>query len=81
MQIEVLLFASLGETAGKHQVKVEVPDSITVAELVERMEKEFPALAGRLAQVRVAIDQEFSQPADPVPANAEIALIPPVSGG
>ena len=81
MHIEVLLFASLGERVGSPRVKMDVPDSITVAELLSFMAKDYPALRGRLSQVRVAIDHEFTQPGDAIPPNAEIAVIPPVSGG
>jgi molybdopterin converting factor small subunit len=38
------------------------------------------ALANREA-IRVAVNQEYAQPGDPVKAGDEIALFPPVTGG
>ncbi|MFQ5654355.1 MAG: molybdopterin converting factor subunit 1 [Planctomycetota bacterium] len=81
MQVEILLFASLRERVGRAEVSLEVPESLTVGELLSPLAREIPSLEGRLGQVRVAVDREFSDPADRVPAGVEIALIPPVSGG
>ncbi len=81
MQIEVLLFASLAESAGCPSVRLEVPDPVTVAELLQAIARECPSLKNHLTSIRVAIDHEFSNPEDAIPPNAEIALIPPVSGG
>ena len=81
LQIEVLLFASLRELADASSIALELPDSATVAELRSALAARFPELGARLSQMRVAIDHEFTGDDVPIPAGAEVALIPPVSGG
>lgn len=76
----VRLFAGLAEAAGSGSVDI-AWEGGTAAELLSRLARERPALAGRVAACRVAVDHEFVGPTDPVDPAAEIALIPPVSGG
>jgi molybdopterin converting factor small subunit len=45
-----------------------------------RSEGHWAALADRQA-VRVAVNQEYARPGDPVRPGDEIALFPPVTGG
>jgi molybdopterin converting factor small subunit len=40
-----------------------------------------PELRGRLVGVRVAVNEEFADPADAIGPNDVVALIPPVAGG
>ena len=81
MKAQILLFASLRDRAGQPSIEVEIPDGTTAAELRGHIEAQVPALAGTLDQVRIAIDQEFATGEASIPIGAEIALIPPVSGG
>ncbi len=54
---------------------------MTVADLRRRLAEQVPALAGLLERSALAIDGEFATEGQPVRAEAEIALLPPVSGG
>jgi molybdopterin synthase catalytic subunit len=81
MQLDVLLFASLKDEMGQPSISVDVPDPVTVSLLLKELEERHPRLRGRLRHVRVAVDQEFRGGDDPIPGDAEVALIPPVSGG
>lgn len=69
----VLLFAHLRETHGP-AVTVELPAGATVADLRRRLP--FDA-----AGCRIAVNLAFADDADVIPAGAEVAVIPPVSGG
>jgi molybdopterin converting factor subunit 1 len=80
-RVTVLLFASLREVAGARSVELELPAGATVAELKRRLVAGYPALARWQETVRVAVDREYAGDEDVVPEKAEIALIPPVSGG
>jgi molybdopterin converting factor small subunit len=48
--------------------------------LAGRSDAHVKALADRQA-VRVAVNQEYARPSDPVKPGDEIALFPPVTGG
>lgn len=79
--LTVLLFAGLREAARSETVRVEVSEPCTAQDLLHAVEQQIPALQGRTAGCRVAIDQAFADPDEAVCADSEVALIPPVSGG
>jgi molybdopterin synthase catalytic subunit/molybdopterin converting factor small subunit len=85
-EISVLLFASLRQRVGRNEVRVTLPPetvpALTVAQLLTLVAAQFPELGPELAHVRIAIDHEFASDVHTaVPLQAEVALIPPVSGG
>jgi molybdopterin converting factor subunit 1 len=79
--VRVRLFARARDLAGKDEVMVLLPDGATIAELRRRLAAAHPKLADLLARSALAIDQEFAADEATVPAGAEVALLPPVSGG
>lgn len=81
LEFTVLLFAGLRQRAGRSSVVVELPPSATVADLLVALAERFPEIAPGLPTSRVAVDHRFADPDDTLPATAEIAVIPPVSGG
>jgi molybdopterin converting factor subunit 1 len=81
MRVRVLLFARARELAGRDAVLVEVPAGATVAQLRERLAAEVPALANFVHRCGLAVGGEYAVDGDTVPEGAEVALIPPVSGG
>jgi molybdopterin converting factor subunit 1 len=81
MTHRVHLFARAKDLAGADTVTVELPPGATVAELRRRLAEERPALAGLLARCAVAVNDEFAEDSLTLPVDAEVALLPPVSGG
>jgi molybdopterin synthase catalytic subunit/molybdopterin converting factor small subunit len=81
MTVTLRCFAGLRDDLGSDTVEVDLPAGATVADLKRLLESRWPRLAGRLARVRVAADLEFLAETASLPAGAELALIPPVSGG
>ena len=81
MNVSVRLFARAKDLAGADHVTVFLPAGSTVGELRRRLVKEEPALAGILERCALAVNNEFADDTLTVPAQAEIALLPPVSGG
>lgn len=81
MRVEILLFASLRELGGASSVAVEVEAGATIGDLLQAIREQHPNLSGALPGVRVAVGREFGDPATPLAPGAEVALIPPVSGG
>jgi molybdopterin converting factor subunit 1 len=78
--ITVLFFAVAREAAGQDSESLATWPA-TVGELRAALQARHPALARVLPRCRLAVNQEFARDADPVPDGAEVAVIPPVSGG
>ena len=81
MICRVKLFARARDLAGASEVAVELPGGATVKELRAALAREYPALAGLLERSALAVQDEFAGDSLVVPAGAEVALLPPVSGG
>ena len=81
MNVVVLLFAQARQIAAADKIEVELADDATVADLKQAIAQEYPDLAGLLSRSNIAIDQQYATDSDVIPADAEIAMIPPVSGG
>ena len=80
-EVAVRLFAALAAAIGSSEVTVWCASETTAAGLLELLAEEFPDAADRIRCCRVAVDREFAAPEEVLPAGAEVALIPPVSGG
>jgi molybdenum cofactor cytidylyltransferase len=81
MRISVKLFAVARQRAGREVVLVELPGPATVANLRSALAEQHPSLAGIVPHARFAISSEYAADQAVVPADAEVAIIPPVSGG
>jgi molybdopterin converting factor subunit 1 len=79
--MKVRLFARARDLVGADVVAVNLPDGATVADLRRGLAAEYPALADLLQHSAVAVNDEFADETMPLPARAEVALLPPVSGG
>jgi molybdopterin converting factor subunit 1 len=77
----VRLFAVAKELAGTDTVSVEVSPAATVAELRRVLAQQFPALAELLPHVMLSVNAQYASDATRIPPDAEVACIPPVSGG
>ena len=81
MIVRVRLFALARQLADADLIDVAVPEPGTVVTLRKAIEQQFPQLAGVLRHAMIAIDTEYAGDSAIIPANAEVACIPPVSGG
>ena len=82
MQIDVLLFATLRDLAGRKRVTVTLPDETpTVSVLRQALIARYPDMQANFASALAAINEEFAFPDDRVQAGDEVAFFPPVSGG
>ncbi len=81
MKTTVKLFAGARELAGQGQIELELPPAATVAQLRAALLADCPALASLLPHTLFAINTNYATDDTPVPEGAEIACIPPVSGG
>ena len=81
MRVEVRLFAVARQRAGQPTLALELPEPATVAVLKRALAQACPALAPLLPSVRIAVNSEYAAEDEPIPTGAEVAAIPPVSGG
>ena len=83
--MKLLYFAWLKTKTGVGEEEVAPPAEVTtVRELLDWIKSRGPGYAEALSDlsvIRVAINQEFARPDDPVKAGDEVALFPPVTGG
>lgn len=80
-QIKVLFFATLKEHIGQRQLVLEVPQDADVRLLKDHLGTVYPPLQPLLETCIVSINREFALDEDNIPAGAEVAFFPPVSGG
>ncbi len=82
MKLSLLYFAAVRELLGRGEETLEVAvASATVAELLVELVRRHPQLAGRLDQVRVAVNETFADTDAVLRDGDAVALIPPVAGG
>jgi len=81
MIVHVEFFALAREIAGSAESAIDLPDNATVGELKVRLCQLYPALARLLEHSALAINQELANENTSIPPHAEVALLPPVSGG
>jgi MoaE-MoaD fusion protein len=81
VEITVRLFAALREHAGTRQLTLDLQEGATVADAIGALRA--GALAGLPEQACfvTALDREYVEEDEPLSAGAELALVPPVSGG
>ena len=81
MKIRLLAFASAGDALGANEMEIEMPDGSRVGDLRQRLDSEHPKLAPLWPRLAVAVDGRVVTPDEPLSPGAEVALLPPVSGG
>ena len=81
MTIHVLLFAQARERAGRASITLELPEGSRVADALALLGRDHPGLAELWPHLAVAIDRRLAGADAPLVHGAELALLPPVSGG
>jgi molybdopterin synthase sulfur carrier subunit len=81
MTLSVHLFARARDLAGASVVMVELFPGATAGDLRRRLAADYPALAPLLEHSALAVENEFAGDDRVLSRGAEIALLPPVSGG
>ena len=81
VSITILLFASVAEAVGARRLELDSCPGDTVATVRDRLLALHPVLGKFVPTLMYAVDQEYVRENDSVRAGAELALIPPVSGG
>lgn len=77
----LLYFASLQDLMGCREESLEIPAEWSVGDLLDHLEGRRPELQRMRGRYRIAVDLEMAQESRSLAGVAEVALIPPVSGG
>jgi molybdopterin converting factor subunit 1 len=77
----VRLFARARELAGTSAVDLTLPHNARVADLRRQLADHFPTLAGLLPRCAIAVGGLYADDHHLVTPGAEVAVVPPVSGG
>jgi len=81
VNITVLFFAQARERAGCASTAIELPEGSTVADALAAIGRVHPGLEPLWPHLAVAVDGRLAGAEVALPAGAELALLPPVSGG
>jgi molybdopterin converting factor subunit 1 len=81
IRVKILFFANLRELAGIKEFSLEIAEGTQVDELKNLLCQEYPNLKHAMESILVAVNKEFAFDEDVIPADAEVAFFPPVSGG
>lgn len=79
--VRVRLFARAKEVAGAESFNVVVPTGSTIADLRQVIIQDHAELASLMNDVMFAVDNDYATDATELTADANVACIPPVSGG
>jgi MoaE-MoaD fusion protein len=81
MKVSLRLFAAARDAVGERNICVEMQDGATVSDLKERLAYDYPRLEPMMRTLVFAIDDEYVPFEEKLHDGAEVAVIPPVSGG
>lgn len=79
--IRVRLFAVAKQIAGADAVDLALPERGTVADVRQALLERYPPLTSLAKLLLFAVNGEYAADAMVISADAEVACIPPVSGG
>lgn len=77
--MRILLFAGLAEACGARILELPDPPPAAVGDLRRAAAVVHAGLRERV--FRVAVNGRYAEDTEPLPLNAEVAFLPPVSGG
>lgn len=81
MKVKVLFFAGVRERTGVGQVEIDIPSATTVGGLRAKLAQLWPSVGPLLSRSTLAVDERIAEDEVEIPADAVVAVVPPVSGG
>lgn len=81
MRVTVRLFALARQRAGRPDLTLDLAEPATVGGLKRALAERFPELAPLMDKLMIAVATEYADDDSLIPPGAEVAAIPPVSGG
>jgi len=81
MHVDVFAFAQAREAIGAARVRLALPAGSRVSDAIALLAGRHPALGAIVPHLAVAVDRELVKGERVLADGAEVALLPPVSGG
>jgi len=81
MTVSCLFFAHYQDIVGGREAQVTLGENATVQDLALSLQHAYPRLGNLLEQGRAAVDAEFAHADTSLHDGAEVAWMPPMSGG
>jgi molybdopterin converting factor subunit 1 len=81
VNVNVLLFAQARERAGRASVALALEPGASVGDALDAVVQAHPGLAALRPHLAVAVNGALARHGDALADGAELALLPPVSGG
>lgn len=81
MKVTVLFFAQARERAGRASAELSLPEGSRLTDALAVLAREHPALETLWPHLAVAVSGRLARPETLLTDGAELALLPPVSGG
>ena len=78
--VKLLFFATIRERMGAKLLEMDIPDTLTIQGLKEKLSEEYPKVKESMKSVLITINREYAFDEAVIPVNAEIGMFPPVSG-
>ncbi|MFQ5578987.1 MAG: MoaD/ThiS family protein [Nitrospiria bacterium] len=81
--VKVRFFAVLKHLVGKEELSLEVEEETTLAQVIEKLQENLPALKDLLSERRIliSVNQEAAEKSCLIKNGDEIAFLPPFAGG
>jgi molybdopterin converting factor subunit 1 len=76
-----LFFATIRDRAGTKSLELDIPIDMTIQGLKDKLASDIPMLKDSMKSVLITINREYAFDEAIIPADAEIGMFPPVSGG
>ena len=81
MRISVQMFAAARQLCSRRVVELELPEGATLGDLRAMLAAEAPSLVPLIPHLKFAVNTEYAADEMVLMEGAEVACIPPVSGG
>lgn len=81
MMVKILFFAAAREIAGTSAMELALEEEATVGQMKQTLVERFPGLHHVLGHSTVAVDREYATTDRTLYHGAEVAILPPSSGG
>ena len=81
MKIETQFFSRLRDVAGTNQLTLDLPEGMTVGDLLARLYADYPSMRDWDKTLLTAVGLEFAERTQVLHEGDQVSVMPPVQGG